>query len=97
MSSNNSRRRACIRWPRPCPEDTTLAGKTFVLTAAQLDARGSLDAHPGGGGQGQRLGFKKTAYLVAGEEAGSKLAKAQELGVTVLDEDALKALLGLDG
>ena len=35
------------------PEDTTLAGKTFVLTGtlAQLDARGSLDAHPGGGGK----------------------------------------------
>lgn len=38
---------------------------------------------------------KKTAYLVTGEDAGSKLTKAQELGVPVLDEDGLKALLGL--
>ena len=36
---------------------------------------------------------KKTDYLVAGENAGSKLAKAQELGVTVLDEDAFRRLL----
>ena len=36
---------------------------------------------------------KKTDYVVAGENAGSKLAKAQELGVAVLDEDAFRRLL----
>ena len=39
---------------------------------------------------------KKTDYVVAGENAGSKLAKAQELGVPVLDEDGFRKLLAGD-
>jgi DNA ligase (NAD+) len=37
---------------------------------------------------------KKTDYLVLGENPGSKLQKAEELGITIIDEDQLKALLG---
>ncbi|WP_241073847.1 NAD-dependent DNA ligase LigA [Achromobacter insuavis] len=79
------------------PQDTTLAGKTFVLTGTlpnwtREEASMRIQA---AGGKVSGSVSKRTAYLVAGEDAGSKLTKAQELGVTVLDEDALKALLGL--
>ena len=79
------------------PEDTTLAGKTFVLTGTlpnwtREEASMRIQA---AGGKVSGSVSKKTAYLVAGGDAGSKLTKAQELGVTVLDEDALKELLGL--
>jgi DNA ligase (NAD+) len=39
---------------------------------------------------------KKTDYVIAGEEAGNKLAKAQALGITILDEDGLHMLLSAD-
>ena len=79
------------------PEDTTLAGKTFVLTGTlpnwtREEASMRIQA---AGGKVSGSVSKKTAYLVAGEDAGSKLTKAQELGVTVLDEDELKTLLGV--
>lgn len=79
------------------PQGTTLAGKTFVLTGTLPNwTREEASMHiQAAGGKVSGSVSKKTAYLVAGEEAGSKLTKAQELGVTVLDEDALKALLGM--
>ncbi|HEY9270842.1 MULTISPECIES: NAD-dependent DNA ligase LigA [Achromobacter] len=81
------------------PQATTLAGKTFVLTGTlpnwtREEASMRIQA---AGGKVSGSVSKKTAYLVAGEDSGSKLVKAQELGVAVLDEDALKALLGEQG
>ena len=72
-----------------------LAGKTFVLTGTfptlkREEAKELLEA---AGAKVAGSVSKKTHYVVAGEEAGSKLAKAQELGVPVLDEAGLLALL----
>jgi len=72
-----------------------LAGKTFVLTGT-LPTMGRDDAAAlveAAGGKVSGSVSKKTSYVVAGADAGSKLAKAQELGITVLDEEGLLALL----
>ncbi|WP_319783532.1 NAD-dependent DNA ligase LigA [Oceanisphaera sp. IT1-181] len=87
-----------LHWPEIIAlavEEQPLAGQTFVLTGtlsqlSRSDAKAALQA----------LGAKvagsvsaKTSCVVAGEAAGSKLVKAQELGLTILDEDGLITLL----
>ena len=74
---------------------TGIAGKTFVLTGTlptlkREEAAAKIEA---AGGKVSGSVSKKTDYVVAGEEAGSKLTKAQELGVPILDEAALVKLL----
>jgi DNA ligase (NAD+) len=75
--------------------DTRFAGKQFVLTGkltnfTRDEARALIEAR---GGRVNSSVSKKTDYVVAGEEAGSKLDKAQELGVAIIDEEAFKKLL----
>lgn len=74
---------------------TKLAGKTFVLTGTLAnytrDEAKKLIENAGGKVAGSVS--KKTDYVVAGTDAGSKLDKAKELGITVLDEAAMQELL----
>lgn len=91
-----------LAWPDPPPIDQAqapLAGQTWVLTGT-LAAMGRSEAKA----FLQQLGAKvagsvssQTTCLVAGEKAGSKLTKAEQLGVRVLDEDALLAFLRSHG
>jgi DNA ligase (NAD+) len=78
---------------------TALAGKTFVLTGtlSSLTRDEAKKMIEDAGGRVAGSVSKKTDYLVAGTEAGSKLEKAQELGVIVIDEEQMRALLKLKG
>ena len=91
--------RACgITWIEGPPAErvpTPLSGKTLVLTGTlptlgREEAKALIEA---AGGKVAGSVSKKTSYVVAGSEAGSKLDRALELGVPVLDEAGLKALL----
>ena len=82
--------------PKQQPTDNSLAGTTFVLTGtlptlSRSEASALITAR---GGKVSSSVSKKTHYVVAGEEAGSKLTRAKELGITILDEAGLLAMLG---
>ena len=74
---------------------TTLAGLTFVLTGSlpTLTREAAKERIEAAGGKVSGSVSKKTSYVVAGEEAGSKLEKAEGLGVKVVDEAGLLELL----
>ncbi|HEY9459307.1 MAG TPA: BRCT domain-containing protein, partial [Paralcaligenes sp.] len=81
--------------PRPVGQHQRLRGKTLVLTGALPHwSRDEATQHiMAVGGKVSGSVSKKTDYVVAGEDAGSKLARARELGVAILDEAGLIALL----
>jgi DNA ligase (NAD+) len=96
-------RAAGVRWtegPPAAPEPAgPFAGKIVVLTGTLVamtrdEAKDRIEA---GGGKVTGSVSKKTDLVVAGAEAGSKLDRAQELGVAVLDEEGFLKLLGLEG
>ncbi|MFT3856998.1 MAG: NAD-dependent DNA ligase LigA [Aquabacterium sp.] len=94
-------RAAGVTWPEHEPAASTdaaplpLSGKTLVLTGtlpslSRDEAKAMIEE---AGGKVAGSVSKKTHYVVAGEEAGSKLDKARELGIPVLDEQGLRDLL----
>jgi len=97
-------RAAGIHWPEgegavDSQAPQPMAGLTLVLTGTlptlgRDEAKALIEA---AGGKVAGSVSKKTRYVVAGDEAGSKLDKARELGVVVLDEAGLRALLAADG
>jgi DNA ligase (NAD+) len=92
--------RACgVHWDEHEPAREApkpLSGKTVVLTGTlpTLTRDEAKDLLEAAGAKVASSVSRKTDYVIAGEEAGSKLDKARELGVTVLDEEGLRTLLG---
>ncbi len=89
---------AGITWPRPAAASAgggAQRDKTFVLTGTleSLTREQAAEAIQQLGGKVSGSVSKKTDYVVAGAEAGSKLKKAQQLGIKILDEAAFLKLL----
>lgn len=93
-------RAAGVHWPEhlpaAAPAGGPLTGKTLVLTGTlpNLSRDAAKELIEAQGGKVSGSVSKKTSYVVAGTEAGSKLTKAEELGIPVLDEAGLLALIG---
>jgi DNA ligase (NAD+) len=85
----------CFREEGPAPSEGPLAGKTLVLTGSlpELSREQATELIMAAGGRVTGSVSKKTDYLLAGEGAGSKLEKAERLGVALLDQAGLLALL----
>lgn len=88
-----------VRWPETAAATSKggpLEGKSFVLTGrlASLSRDEAGDLIRGAGGTVSGSVSKKTDFVVAGDEAGSKLKKANDLGLRVLEEDEFLELLG---
>ena len=77
--------------------DTRFAGLTFVLTGTlpTLTRKEASDLIEQFGGKTASSGSKKTSYVLAGEDAGSKLRKAAELGIPVLSEAEFRKMTQL--
>ncbi len=93
--------KAGVHWPETAGMQRSagiLAGRTLVLTGSlpTLTRDAAKEKIEAAGGKVAGSVSRKTDYVVAGEEAGSKLAKARELGVTILDEAGLLSLLASD-
>ena len=75
--------------------DDRFAGKTFVLTGSleKYTRQEASDIIESFGGKVSGSVSKKTSYVLAGEEAGSKLTKAQELGVAIISEQEFKNMI----
>lgn len=92
---------AGVRWPAVSRREAVseVGGKTFVLTGTlpTLSRDEAKDLLIAAGAKVSGSVSKKTNYVVAGAEAGSKLEKAQALGVVVIDEAEMLKLLGMTG
>jgi DNA ligase (NAD+) len=84
--------------PNAANADGALAGKTYVITGSlpTLSRARATSLIEEAGGRVAGSVSKKTDALLAGEDAGSKLEKAKELGVEVIDEEEFKKRLGLN-
>jgi DNA ligase (NAD+) len=85
-----------IQLPSASKSNQPLTGKTFVITGAltNMTREQATELLQSAGAKVSGSVSAKTDYLLAGEKAGSKLAKAEKLGVEIIDESKLKALLG---